>query len=235
MALKANASRLEKWAEQHQQLAEDARNKAEEARKCEEQKQAAKEAKSKKKKQKEPHRGQKVKPKGEDGDTPEGGLTNKTFYPMYQKAMMGLSKECLVHIKVEKDPKLYKQFIEKVVQHISALDTSVRDVKADDVLVTIKDSSCKFVTGVDKEESEEDEDDEDTISPHDVINTFQAREVTRETREAISRCFRHMSEAHESMWEAFIEAGELTHILPKRGLTLLLELHGHWFSDNTIH
>ena len=143
------------------------------------------------------------------------------LHPMYQKAMMGLSIEFLVHIKEEKDPKLYKQFIEKVVQHISALDTSVRDVKADDVLVTIKDSSCKFVTGVDEEES--DDDVEDTISPYDVINTFQVREVTRETRKAISRCFRHMSEVHESMWEAFIEAGELTHILPKRGLALLLE------------
>ena len=50
--------------------------------------------------------GQKVEPKGEDGDTPEGGLTNKTFYPMYQKAMMGLSIEFLVHIKKEKDPKI---------------------------------------------------------------------------------------------------------------------------------
>ena len=57
MASKANASRLEKWAERHQHLAEDARHKAEEARKCEEQKQAAKEAKGKKKKQKEPHKG----------------------------------------------------------------------------------------------------------------------------------------------------------------------------------
>ena len=80
MASKANASRLEKRAKWHQQLAEDARHKAEEARKCEEQKQAAKEAKSKRK-QKEPCKGQKVKPKGEDGDTPEGGPTNKTFYP----------------------------------------------------------------------------------------------------------------------------------------------------------
>ena len=104
MVSKANASRLEKWAEWHQQLAEDARHKAEEARKCEEQKQAAKEARSKKKKQKEPCRGQKVKPKMEDGETPEGGPTNKTFYPMYQKAMMGLSIEFLVHIKEEKEP-----------------------------------------------------------------------------------------------------------------------------------
>ena len=82
---------------------------------------------------------------------------------MYQKAMMGLSIEYLVCIKEEKDPKLYKQFIEKVVQHISALDTSVRDVKADDVLATVKDSSCKFVTGADEEESEDDDDDKDTI------------------------------------------------------------------------
>ena len=113
--------------------------------------------------------------------------------------MMGLSIEFLVCIKEEKDPKLHKQFIEKIVQHVSALDTSVRDVKADDVLVTIKNSSCKFVTGVDEEESENDDNDEDTISPYDVITTFQLREVIRETREAISRCFRHMSEAHESM------------------------------------
>ena len=85
--------------------------------------------------------------------------------------MMELSIKYLVCIKEEKDPELYKQFIEKVVQHISALDTSVRDVQADDVLVTIKDSSCKFVTGADREESEDDDDDKDTISPYDVINT----------------------------------------------------------------
>ena len=54
--------------------------------------------------------------------------------------MMELSIKYLVCIKEEKDPELYKQFIEKVVQHISALDTSVRDVQADDVLVTIKDT-----------------------------------------------------------------------------------------------
>ena len=71
--------------------------------------------------------------------------------------MMGLSIEILVCIKEEKDPGLYKQFIEKVVQHVSALDISVRDVKADDVLVTIKDSSCRFVTGADEEESEDDD------------------------------------------------------------------------------
>ena len=75
------------------------------------------------------------------------------------------------------------------MQPISALDTSVRDVKSDDVLVTIKDSSCKFVTGVDEEESEDNDDEKDTISPHDVINSFQVREVIRGTREAISRCF----------------------------------------------
>ena len=32
-----------------------------------------------------------------------------------------------------------------------------------------------------------------------------------------------MSEVNASMQEAFIEAGELTHILPKRGLALLLD------------
>ena len=85
------------------------------------------------------------------------------------------------------------------MQHVNALDTSVRDVKADDVLVTIKDSSCKFVTGADEGESEDDDDDEDTRSPYDVINTFQVREVTREIRKAISRCFRHMTELYESM------------------------------------
>ena len=76
---------------------------------------------------------------------------------------------------------------------------------------------------MDKEESEDDDDYKDTISTYDVINTFQARKVTRETREAISRCFRHMSEVHESMQEAFIDEGELTHILLKRGLVLLLQ------------
>ena len=32
-----------------------------------------------------------------------------------------------------------------------------------------------------------------------------------------------MTEAHALMWDAFIEASELVHILPKRGMALLLE------------
>ena len=32
-----------------------------------------------------------------------------------------------------------------------------------------------------------------------------------------------MTEAHVLIWDAFIEASELVHVLPKRGMTLLLE------------
>ena len=32
-----------------------------------------------------------------------------------------------------------------------------------------------------------------------------------------------MTEAHALMWDAFIEASELVHILPKTGMALLLE------------
>ena len=44
---------------------------------------------------------------------------------------------------------MYVQFITKVIQHVGALDTAVRDVSAQEVLQTIKDRNCKYITGVD--------------------------------------------------------------------------------------
>ena len=73
---------------------------------------------------------------------------------------------------------LYVQFITKVIQHVGALDTSVRDVSAQEVLQTIKDRNCKYITGVDEDESDDDDDDY-VVGPIDVIRTFDRTELTK--------------------------------------------------------
>ena len=80
----------------------------------------------------------------DDKDIPRTGATNVTFYPIYQQVMSRLSSEFVTCMKEEKDTSLYVQFITKVIQQVGALDTSVRDVSAQEVLQTIKDRNCKY-------------------------------------------------------------------------------------------
>ena len=68
-----------------------------------------------------------------------------------------------------------------------------------------------------------DEDEDDVMGPVDVIRTFDRTELTKDVLDTISKCFSNMTEAHALMWDAFIEASELVHVLPKRGMALLLE------------
>ena len=52
--------------------------------------------------------------------------------------MCRLSVEFLIRMKEERDSSLYNQYIEKVIQNVGAVDTSVQDVDVQDVAETIK-------------------------------------------------------------------------------------------------
>ena len=121
-----------------------------------------------------------------DEDIPETGAINTTFYPVYQQVMSHLGIEFITHMKEEKDSSLYEQFVNKFIQHVSAIDTFVRDVTAQEVLQTIKDRTCKYITADDDES--DDNDDDDVMGPVDVIRTFDRAELTKDLRDTISRC-----------------------------------------------
>ena len=89
---------------------------------------------------------------------------------------------------------------------------------------TIKDKDCRFITELSDSESEDDDDDyDDVIGPVDVMKTFDKAELTRTVHDQISHCFENLTEAHAMMKEAFVDASHLVHVLPKKGLALLLE------------
>ena len=68
------------------------------------------------------------------------GPSNKSFYPVYQ-VMMRLAVEFITRMKENKDSEMYKKFIGLVIQHVSAVDTSVRTITVDDIWQTIKDGN----------------------------------------------------------------------------------------------
>ena len=55
------------------------------------------------------------------------------------------------------------------------------------------------------------------------MKSFDKAELTRTVHDQISHCFENLAEAHATMKEAFIDASCLVHVLPKKGLALLLE------------
>ena len=83
-------------------------------------------------------------------------------------------------MKEEKDSSLYDKFIEKVIQHVGAVDTSVQDVSIEDVVQTIKDKDCRYITGTGDSDSDEDGDDDDVINPIDVMKTFEKGELKKQ-------------------------------------------------------
>ena len=85
------------------------------------------------------------------------GLTNKTFYPVYQKVMLRVAMEFVMRMKEEKEPILYKTYISLVFNRVGVVDTSLRDTTVDDVWQTIRDKKCTYITGEDDEESEEED------------------------------------------------------------------------------
>ena len=62
-----------------------------------------------------------------------GGPSNKSFYLVYQKVMMHLAVEFITRMKEDKDSEMYRKFIGLVIQHMSAIDTSVRTITVDDI------------------------------------------------------------------------------------------------------
>ena len=104
---------------------------------------------------------------------PKSGATNISFYPFYQQVMNRLSVEFIIRMKEEKDSSLYDKLIEKVIQHVSAVDTSVWDVSTEDVVQTIEDKNCRYITGTGDSDSDKDDDDNDVIGPIDVMKTFE--------------------------------------------------------------
>ena len=156
-----------------------------------------------------------------DDEGLKSGATNVSFYPFYQQVMNRLSVEFIIRMKEEKDSSLYDKFIEKVIQHVGAVDTSVQDVSIEDVVQTIKDKECRYITGTG--DSDSDKDDDDVIGPIDVMKTFEKGELTKTVCDIITSCFNDLTEAHSMMKKAFIEAGHLVHVLLNKGLALLLE------------
>ena len=98
--------------------------------------------------------------------------------------MSRLGLEFIICMKEEKDPSMYGDFIEKVIKHVGAVDTSVRDVTVSKVLQTVRDKSCKYVMG---KEDDDSHDDDDGIGPRDIEKTFLHTEMTSEVFHTISR------------------------------------------------
>ena len=100
---------------------------------------------------------------------PVRGPSNKSFYPVYQKVMMRLAVEFITRMKEDKDSAMYKKFIGLVIQHMSAVNTSVRTIRVDDIWQMIEDGNCTYITGEDEEDSDADE----VFSPRDVEKMFK--------------------------------------------------------------
>ena len=171
-----------------------------------------------KKKQKEELKKQKEK-EAKPKDVKGKGLTNKTFYPTYQKVMLRVTMEFVMRMKAEKEPTLYKTYINLVINCVGAVDTSVRDTTVNDVWQTIRDKKCTYITGEDDEQSEE----EDLIGARDIEKTFNPEEMTAEVKDQIEECFEEMSEAHETIKKVYKSAAKLVPKLSSKGMGVFLE------------
>ena len=83
----------------------------------------------------------------------------------------------------------------------------------------IRDGSCTYVTGEDKEDSDSDE----VFSPRDVEKMLKEGELMTEVQDEISRCFESMAEAHGAVKDAYKSAGKLIPKLSTKGMGVLLE------------
>ena len=164
-----------------------------------------------KKKKKE----QESKPKCVKGKGP----TNKMFYPAYQKVMLRVATKFVARMKEQKEPTLYKTYISLVINHVGAVDTSVRDTTVDDVWQTIRDKKCTYITGEDDEESEG----EDLIGTQDVKKMFKPEEMTAEVKDKIAECFEEMSKAHGTIKKVYKSAAKLVPKLSPKGMGVFLE------------
>ena len=80
-----------------------------------------------------------------------------------------MAVEFITRMKEDKDAEMYKKFIGLVIQHVSAVDTSVRTLMVDNTWQMIKDCSCTYVTGKDEEDSDAD----DVFSPRNMEKMFK--------------------------------------------------------------
>ena len=221
MASKFNIKKLEQQREKvlEAQAAIDHKLKAAEEHKCKaEAKKEVKKAKKEEEKRAKLLLKQQVK-EGKQKMPSTGGPSNKSFYPVYQKVMMHLAMEFITRMKEDKDPEMYKKFINFIIQHVSAINTSVRSITTDDVWQTIRDRRCIYLTGEDKEDSDVDE----IINPRDVEKTFKEGELTPEVWDEISKCFEAMAEVHGAVKEAYKSAGKLIPKLSTKGIRVFLE------------
>ena len=134
VSTQSSIQKFEAQAKRHEQAALDARHKAAEATK---KKLAKKEARRRKKRDEKLRKVHREEPDNDDEDL-KWGATNVSFYPFHQQVMNRLSVEFIIRMKEEKDSSLYDKFIEKVIQHIGAVNTLVQDVSIEDVVQTIK-------------------------------------------------------------------------------------------------
>ena len=79
----------------------------------------------------------------------------------------------ITRMKEDKDSTMYKKFIGLVIQHVSAVDTSVRAITVDDIWQMIKDGNYTYVTSEDEEGSDADE----VFSPRDMEKMFKEGEL----------------------------------------------------------
>ena len=147
------------------------------------------------------------------------GPTNKMFYPVYQKVMLRVAMEFVTRMKAEKEPTLYKTYISLVINHVEAVDTSVRDTTVNDVWQMIRDKKCTHITGEDDKQSEE----EDLIRAQDIEKTFKPEEMTAEVKDQIAECFEEMSKAHEAIKKVYKSAVKLVLKLSSKGMGVFLE------------
>ena len=129
---------------------------------------------------------------------------------------MQLAVEFISRMKEDKDSVMHKKFIGLVIQHVSAVNASVR---TDDIWQTIKNGSCTYVTGKDEEDSNADE----VFCPEDIEKMFKEEGLMTEVRDEISRCFESMAEAHSMVKDVYRSAGKLIPKLSTRGMGVLLE------------
>ena len=173
MSTQSNIQKFEAQAKKYEQAAVDARHKAAKAAEMKEKKLAKKEARGKKKRDEKLRKVCREEPDNDD-EGPKLGATNVSFYLLYQQVMNRLSVEFIIRMKEEKVTSLYDKFIEKFIQHVGAVDTSVQDVSREDVVQTIKDKDCRYITGTSDSNSDEDN---DVIGPTDVMKTFEKGEL----------------------------------------------------------
>ena len=164
MSTQSSIQKFEAQAKRHEQATLDAWCKAAEATEKKEKKLAKKEARDRKKRDEKLRKGHREEPNN-DNKGLKSEATNVSSYPFYQQVMNRLSAEFIISMKEEKDSSLYDKFIEKVIQHTGAVDTSVWDVSVEDMIQTIKDKDCRCITDTGDSNSDEDDDDNDVIGP----------------------------------------------------------------------